>query len=143
VHVPHALAYPIAGQVRSFVPPDYPEGQPLIPHGLSVISTAPATFRWTFPTSPERHVRAAQLLGGDTSGLTDAQARSVLPETLLSLMRDTGIPNGLGALGFGDADVAGLVDGALKQQRLLVCCPREVGAQELEPIVRASMQHWS
>jgi alcohol dehydrogenase class IV len=143
VHVPHALAYPIAGQVRSFVPPDYPEGQPLIPHGLSVISTAPATFRWTFPTSPERHVRAAQLLGGATSSLTDAQARSVLPETLLSLMRDTGIPNGLGALGFGDADVAGLVDGALKQQRLLVCCPRDAGAEELEPIVRASMQHWT
>jgi hydroxyacid-oxoacid transhydrogenase len=143
VHVPHALAYPIAGQVRSFVPPDYPPDQPLIPHGLSVISTAPATFRWTFPTSPERHVRAAQLLGGDTSSLTDAQARSVLPETLLSLMRDIGIPNGLGALGFGDADVAGLVDGALKQQRLLVCCPRDVGAEELEPIVRASMQHWS
>jgi len=143
VHVPHALAYPIAGQVRSFVPPDYPEGQPLIPHGLSVISTAPATFRWTFPTSPERHVRAAQLLGGDTSGLTDAQARDVLPQTLLSLMRDTDIPNGLGALGFGDADVAGLVDGALKQQRLLVCCPRDVGAEELEPIVRASMQHWT
>ena len=89
-----------------------------------------------------RSVRAAQLLGGDTSGLTDAQARDVLPQTLLSLMRDTDIPNGLGALGFGDADVAGLVDGALKQQRLLVCCPRDVGAGELEPIVRASMQHW-
>jgi hydroxyacid-oxoacid transhydrogenase len=143
VHVPHALAYPIAGQVRSFVPPDYPEGQPLIPHGLSVISTAPATFRWTFPTSPERHVRAAQLLGGDTSSLTDAQARDALPQTLLSLMRDTGIPNGLAALGFGEADVAGLVDGALKQQRLLVCCPRDVGAEDLERIVRASMQHWT
>ena len=143
VHVPHALGYPIAGQVRAFAPPDYPPGQPLIPHGLSVISTAPATFRWTFPTSPERHVRAAQLLGGDTSSLTDAQARDVLPKTLLSLMRDTGIPNGLAALGFGDADVADLVDGALKQQRLLVCCPRDVDAAELEPIVRASMQHWT
>jgi alcohol dehydrogenase class IV len=143
VHVPHALGYPIAGQVREFVPPDYPAGQPLVPHGLSVISTAPATFRWTFPTSPERHIRAAQLLGANVSALTDAEAGHVLPNTLLALMRDTGIPNGLAALGFDDADVPSLVDGALKQERLLVCCPRDVGAQELEAIVVASMQHWA
>jgi alcohol dehydrogenase class IV len=143
VHVPHALGYPIAGQVRSFYPPDYPSDTALIPHGLSVISTAPATFRWTFATSPERHLRAAQLLGADVSSLTEAETREVLPKTLLALMRDTGIPNGLSALGFGDADGPGLVDGALKQQRLLVGCPRDVGADQLEAIVTASMEHWS
>jgi alcohol dehydrogenase class IV len=143
VHVPHALAYPIAGQVREFVPPDYPPDVPLIPHGLSVISAAPATFRWTFPTSPERHIRAAQLLGADTRSLTEAEAREVLPNTLLSLMRDTGIPNGLSALGFGDGDVSSLVDGALKQQRLLVCSPRDVDGAQLHAIVCASMQHWT
>jgi alcohol dehydrogenase class IV len=143
VHVPHALAYPIAGHVRSFYPPDYPPDAALIPHGLSVISTAPATFRWTFPTSPERHIRAAQLLGADVSSLTESASREVLPKTLLALMRDTGIPTGLTALGFGDADVADLVEGALKQQRLLAGCPREVGAHQLEAIVKASMEHWS
>ena len=143
VHVPHALAYPIAGQVRKFVPPDYPPEAPLIPHGLSVISTAAATFRWTFPTSPERHVRAAQLLGANVSALTDAEVEDVLPNTLLSLMRDTGIPNGLSALGFGDADVDSLVEGALKQQRLLVCSPRDVDGAQLQAIVCASMRHWT
>src|SRR5262249_36488362 len=128
VHVPHALAYPIAGQVRAFVPPDYPSGEALIPHGLSVISTAPATFRWTFPTSPERHIRAAQLLGADVSSLTEPEAREVLPATLLALMRDTGIPNGLDALGFGDADVSNIVDGALKLERLLVYSPHLASA---------------
>jgi alcohol dehydrogenase class IV len=143
VHVPHALAYPIAGQVRDFVPPDYPPEEPLIPHGLAVISTAPATFAWTFPTSPERHLRAAQLLGATINSVTDANARDVLPNTLRSLMRDTGLPNGLAALGFGDADVSRIVEGALKQQRLLVCCPRDVDAAQLEEIVRRSMQHWA
>jgi alcohol dehydrogenase class IV len=142
VHVPHALAYPVAGMVRDFVPPDYPLDEALIPHGLSVVSTAPATFRWTYPTSPERHLRAAQLLGANLAGVTEAEAREVLPRTLLRLMRDTGIPNGLAALGFGDADVGAIVDGALQQQRLLAGCPRPVGAAELEAIVRASMQHW-
>jgi len=143
VHVPHALAYPIAGQVRGFVPPDYPPKAPLIPHGLSVISTAPATFRWTFPTSPERHVRAAQLLGANVGGVTDAEARHVLPRTLLELMRDTGIPDGLCALGFGEADVTNIVEGALKQERLLACSPRAVEADDLAEIVRESMRHWT
>ena len=142
VHVPHAIAYPVAGQVRDFVPPDYPQAEPLIPHGLSVISTAPATFEWTFPSSPERHLRAAQLLGANISAITDAEARRVLPATLRSLMQDTDIPNGLAALGFGDSDVSSLVDGALKQQRLLACSPRDVDASDLAAIIRASMQHW-
>jgi alcohol dehydrogenase class IV len=142
VHVPHALAYPIAGMVRDFVPPDYPPDAALIPHGLSVISTAPASFRWTYPTSPERHLRAAQLLGATVAGLTEAEAREVLPRTLLGLMRDTAIPNGLAALGYGLADIGGIVDGARQQQRLLAGCPRPVGAAELEAIVRTSMQHW-
>jgi alcohol dehydrogenase class IV len=143
VHVPHALAYPIAGQVRGFVPPDYPPAEPLVPHGLSVISTAPATFRWTFPTSPERHVRAAQLLGATVAGATDAEARDVLPMTLLTLMRDTGLPNGLAALGFNEMDVPNIVEGALKQERLLACSPRAVDAPALGEIVRASFQHWT
>jgi hydroxyacid-oxoacid transhydrogenase len=140
VHVPHALAYPIAGLVHEFVPPDYPQTEALVPHGLAVISTAPAAFAWTFPTSPERHLRAAELLGGGVQGMRDAQA---LPNILRSLMRDTGIPNGLAALGFSESDVAEIVEGALKQERLLVCSPRDVHREELAAIVNDSMQHWA
>ena len=68
VHVPHANAYPIAGRVRDYRPPDYPQDEPLIPHGMAVSLTAPAVFRMTFPASPERHLRAARLLGGDGDG---------------------------------------------------------------------------
>lgn len=142
VHVPHALAYPIAGQVRDFVPDDYPRDQALIPHGLSVISTAPAAFRWTFASSPERHVRAAELLGANVSGITASEAREILPRMLIALMQDTAIPNGLSALGYGDADIASIVDGAMKQQRLLACSPRDVSVADLTAIVQSSMQHW-
>ena len=103
VHVPHAIAYPVAGMVKNFSPPDYPKEEPMIPHGLSVIVTAPSTFRWTYPVNPERHLRAAQLLGADVNGLTSAEMPEVLPRTLLSMMSDTGIPNGLTALGYGES----------------------------------------
>jgi hydroxyacid-oxoacid transhydrogenase len=142
VHVPHAIAYPVAGMVKNFSPPDYPQEEPIIPHGLSVIITAPSTFRWTYPVSPERHLRAAQLLGADVNGLTATEMPEVLPHVLLSLMRDTGIPNGLAALGYGEADTSALIEGTLKQQRLLVNCPRAVGAEELQHIIHHSFAYW-
>jgi len=141
VHIPHSIAYPIAGLVKNFIPPDYPREEPIIPHGLSVVITAPPTFRWTYPTNPERHLRAAQLLGANVNGLTTAEMREVLPNTLLSLMRDTGIPNGLAQLGYGEADVPALVEGTLKQQRLLVNCPRDVGGKELRQIIHDSFEY--
>ncbi len=141
VHVPHSIAYPIAGLVKNFVPPDYPQDEPMIPHGLSVIVTAPSVFRWTYPVSPERHLRAAQLLGANVNGLTMAEMPELLPRTLLSLMRDTGMPDGLSALGYGAADVSALLDGTLKQQRLLVNCPRDTSAEELRQIIQRSFAY--
>jgi alcohol dehydrogenase class IV len=114
----------------------------MIPHGLSVVITAPSTFRWTYPVNPERHLRAAQLLGANVNGLTAAEMPEILPRTLLSMMNDTGIPNGLAALGYGEADISALIDGTLKQQRLLVNSPRAVGTEELQHIIHHSFEYW-
>jgi alcohol dehydrogenase class IV len=99
---------PITGLGKSFSPPDYPQDEPIIPHGLSVVMNTPSTCRWTYPVSPKRHLRAAQLLGGNEHGLTSSEMPEGLPRTLLSLMRDTGIPNGLHALGYGEGDLSAL-----------------------------------
>src|SRR3954451_23478097 len=65
VHIPHANAYPIAGRVRDFRPEGYPDDHPMVPHGMAVSLTAPEAFRFTFDASPERHLRAARLLGAE------------------------------------------------------------------------------
>ena len=65
-----------------------------------------------------------------------------LPDTLTALMRDIGLPAGVGAVGFGEQDVGDLVDGALKQQRLLATAPRNVTAEDLDLIFRRSMMLW-
>jgi len=63
VHIPHANAYPIAGMVKDYRPPNYPQSEPMVPHGISVSLTAPEAFRFSFPSAPERHLRAAALRG--------------------------------------------------------------------------------
>jgi hydroxyacid-oxoacid transhydrogenase len=140
VHIPHANAYPIAGQVRDFHPADYPAGEPLVPHGMAVSLTAAEAFRFTFPAAPDRHLRAARLL--DPSAEVASDPAALLPDTLTRLMRDIGMPDGLAAVGFGDDDVDDLVEGALKQQRLLATAPRPVEAEDLAAIFRCSMSLW-
>jgi len=140
VHVPHANGYPIAGRVRDFHPAGYPAGEPLVPHGMSVSLTAPAAFRWLFDTAPERHVHAARLLAPSLEPPDDAADH--LPLAIATLMRDIGIPNGIGGVGYGEADVPDLVDGALKQQRLLAAAPRAVDADDLAGIFERSVEIW-
>ena len=142
VHIPHAVAYPIAGLVRDYVPSGYRTRHALVPHGMSVILTAPSAFRFTYSTSPERHLRAAELMGVPVRDLPEADRREALPRALASLMRDVGIPNGLTAVGYGEHDVAALIDGTLKQPRLLSGAPRTVGAAELDRILKESMHIW-
>jgi alcohol dehydrogenase class IV len=136
VHIPHACGYPVAGMVRSYRPAGYPAGEPIVPHGQSVVATAPAAFRFTYEASPDRHVEAARLLGGTGDG-PDA-----LSATIVELSRDVGIPNGLAAFGYDESDLDGLVAGAMKQQRILAIAPRPVGEDDLAGIFRRSMQNW-
>jgi len=140
VHIPHANAYPIAGQVKNFSPKDYPAGEAMVPHGMSVALTAPEAFRFTFEASPERHVRAAQLLAPNAGEPEDAA--EFLPTVLTDLMRDIDMPNGVAAVGFGDGDVPDLVAGTMKQQRLLATSPREVTEDDVAGIFRRSMSLW-
>jgi alcohol dehydrogenase class IV len=140
VHIPHANAYPIAGRVKDFHPKDYPADEPMVPHGMSVSLTAPEAFRFTFDAAPERHLRAARLLapGVEESG----DPAELLPRVLMDLMRDIDIPNGVAAVGYDESDVDDLVEGTMKQQRLLATAPKEVTAEDVAGILRRSMQLW-
>ncbi len=138
VHIPHANAYPIAGRVRDFTPADYPQDEPMVPHGMAVALTAPEAFRFTFDAAPDRHLRAARLLDPAATG----DGPDVLPDVLARLMQDIHLPNGLGAVGYGESDVDDLVDGALKQQRLLATAPKDVTGEDLAGIIGASLEHW-
>ena len=140
VHIPHANGYPIAGRVHDFHPADYPGEEPMVPHGMSVALTAPAAFRFTFEASPERHLRAASLLDPNVS--TTSGSADTLASVVVDLMRDIDLPNGIGAVGYGEDEVDDLVEGTLQQQRLLATCPRDVRAEDLAGIFHGSLELW-
>lgn len=140
VHIPHANAYPIAGMVKDFHPVDYPQDEAMVPHGMSVSLTAPAAFRFTFSSAPERHVQAALMLQPDLD--SDIPDEEKLPTALINLMRDIGIPNGISGVGFEASDIPELVPGTMKQQRLLSISPREVTEDDIAAIFEESLSNW-
>lgn len=140
VHIPHANAYPIAGRVKDFHPDGYPDDEPMVPHGMSVALTAPEAFRFTFPASPQRHIRAAELLAPGADRPTDLA--EFLPRVLVDLLRDIDIPNGIAAVGYQESDIDDLVSGTMKQQRLLATAPREVTPEDAAGIFRRSLHLW-
>ena len=140
VHVPHANAYPIAGQVKDFTPRDYPAGHAMVPHGMAVGLTAPEAFRFTFDAAPERHLRAAELLDPGAERTDDPAEQ--LPSVLTRLMRDIDLPNGIGAVGFGEGDVPELVAGTMQQQRLLATAPKPVTEDDAAAILTRSLSLW-
>jgi len=139
VHIPHACAYPLAGLRHVYRPPGYPSDHPFVPHGHSVIVTAPAAFRFTYEAMPERHHHVAELLHGER---IEHPGPDCLPDVLIALMKDIGAARGIAELGYTEDDIPELVDGALKQQRLLVIAPRDPDAGDLQAIFRASLSNW-
>ncbi len=142
VHLPHGMAYSVAGLIRDYRPDGYPKEEAICPHGISVIVDAPSVVRFTAPASPARHLEATRLLGGDAADAGEEDAGEVLAGCIIQMMRDTDMPNGIAALGYGDGDVAALAQGAFAQQRLLANSPVAVSEEDLQALYRSASSYW-
>ena len=142
VHLPHGMSYPVSGMVRDFVPDGYSPAHPIIPHGMSVILNAPAVFRFTAPANPARHLEAASLLGADVSGAVPDEAGEILAAEIVEIMKRTGMPNGLSAVGFTADDIPALVRGTLPQHRVTKLSPRPASESDLATLFLESMVIW-
>ena len=109
---------------------------------MSVILNAPAVFRFTGSTDPERHLEAAALMGVDIADARLEEAGDLLAGAIVELIRRLGLPNGLAAVGYTEGDVEDLVAGTLPQHRVTKLCPREVTAAELRQLFLDSMTLW-
>jgi hydroxyacid-oxoacid transhydrogenase len=143
VHLPHGMSYPVSGMVRDYVPEGYNPDHPIIPHGMSVILNAPAVFRFTASANPARHLEAAKLLGADITGASPDDAGEILSGAIVRIMKQTGMPNGLKAVGFTENDIPELVKGTLPQHRVTKLSPRPASEIDLAAIFQDSMTIWN
>ncbi len=139
VHLPHAMSYPVAGNIKDYYPPGYTTDHAFVPHGVSVILNAPAVFRFTAPAAPQRHLDAAAALGASTARVRLEDAGSVLAARITWFMQQLGLPKGLAALGYQPRDIPALVDGTLLQHRLTTLSPRPAGPAELSAMFEEAM----
>jgi hydroxyacid-oxoacid transhydrogenase len=142
VHIPHAMGYPIAGNVREYRPLDYPQKKPLVPHGMSTSLGAPASFRFTATAKPARHKEVAEWMRVKTSGSSADSAGGALHEAFVEFMQSIGMPNGLQAIGYTSADIPALTTGTLKQKRLIALSPQTVTQTAVEAMLEASLVVW-
>ncbi len=128
-HIPHALAYPIAGIGL--------ERGVKIPHGLSVGVTALAFLKVIAPYIPEKCLRIAKLLRNHIP------SKTLKPEdasvAVANIMKSLNFPT-LSDLGFTEKDVDRIVEGALIQKRLLAQSPVTVTKELLTKIIKISLE---
>ena len=142
VHLPHGMSYPVSGMVRDYRSPGYAADHALVPHGISVILNAPAVFRYTGDACPERHLRAAAILGADVSRASAHDAGRIVADQIVRFMRRLNVPNGLAAVGYTASDIPALVAGTLPQHRVTKLSPRAVGEEELARLFEDAMSAW-
>ncbi len=142
VHLPHGMSYPVASMVSSFTPAGYPTDYPLVPHGIAVIVNSPAVFRFTAPACPDRHLRAAAVLGARTEGASQTDAGRILADRLIEMMQEMKIPNGLDGLGYGSEQIPNLVQGTLPQHRVTKLAPRAAAEDDLAALFEDAMSYW-
>src|SRR5205807_7094554 len=103
---------------------------------------APAVFRFTGSSHPERHLQAAQALGVDVSRAQHEDAGKILADRITWFMQRLKTPNGLREIGYTSADIPALVEGTIPQHRVTKLSPRPAGPDELAKLFEESLSAW-
>ncbi|MGI9318162.1 MAG: hydroxyacid-oxoacid transhydrogenase [bacterium] len=141
-HLPHAMSYGVTHLMHDITTEGYPVASPFVPHGISVVVNAPAIFQYLAEGAPERHLEAAQFLGADMQDATATDAGEIVATRIVQMMRQTGVPNGLGGVGFGADDVKALAASSIRQTRAINNAPKVANQADMESIYSNSIRYW-
>ncbi len=109
----HALAYPIGARFH-------------VPHGLSNSLVLAPVIRFNMVSAAAQYAELAPIVVPGATGSEQQKART-LAKYLGDLAGDLGLPTRLRDVGISEVDVSLLACDAMKQTRLLINNPRELG----------------
>ncbi len=141
-HLPHGMSYAVAGLVKDYSPIGWSSIKPMVPHGISVILNSPAVFRKTGPSCYDRHWQAAYAMGAELKDMRIEDSGNILADLIIRMMKETGIPNGLNAVGYSNNDLDALTEKSYVQKRLIDNAPLPISKVELKEIFRDAMNYW-
>ncbi len=122
----HALAYPIGGTFH-------------VPHGLSNALVLPHVLRFNAPDAAHVYAEIAADAFPDLAGEQGAQGLcAAFIAELERLAKRLGMQTRLREVGIGEADLQKMAADAMKQQRLLINNPRQVGEADALAIYKAA-----
>ena len=122
----HALAYPIGGHFH-------------VPHGLSNSLVMTHVMRFNAPAAAAMYAELAPIVFPRIDGATDAAKAEAMIEGIAALIAEIGLETRLGQVGISHNHVPMLAEDAMKQTRLLVNNPREVGYDDAVKIYEAAL----
>ena len=130
-----------SSQGKTYFDKDYDKSHALIPHGLSVVTTAPADFIFTTPVDPKRHLEAANLLGAQLPDAASVdQIANTLADILRGFMKDFNCPNGLVSMGFDRTRVDDLANAAMGFLKANKISPRDTDLDSVSKIYEQSLR---
>ncbi|EJJ29503.1 iron-containing alcohol dehydrogenase [Rhizobium sp. CF142] len=122
----HALAYPMGSSFH-------------IPHGLSTALLLPHVLRFNAPVAATLYGQIAPDLFPDLACQHDGQVRcAAFIDRLAGLLQSIGLQTRLRDVGIGEDHLFGMARDAMKQTRLLINNPREVGQADALAIYKAA-----
>ena len=83
----------------------------------------------------------AKILGSNEN-FDSIDPSELLPKILVQIIQDTGMPNGLSAVGYGKEDIPKLVEGTLPQHRVTKLSPKIAEKNDLKNLFLDSLVLW-
>ena len=87
-------------------------------------------------------LEVAQAMGIDTRDAKLEDAGMIVADCFIDLIKKTGLPNGLGGLGYSEQDIPSLAEGGFAQQRPLSMSPCAVSEEDLKNLYQDALRYW-
>ncbi|WP_420768174.1 iron-containing alcohol dehydrogenase [Parageobacillus thermoglucosidasius] len=123
----HALAYPLGGQFH-------------IAHGESNAVLLPYVMGYIRKSCTKRMADILNVLGGNSSFLSEEEASYKCVEELERIVRDVGIPRTLGGFNIPESALESLTKDAVQQKRLLARSPLPLLEDDIRTIYQSAFR---